>query len=284
MLGRVNLPWGQRERGFSTDGWDPALTALFTLRLPESSRRSSASLHVNVGYQWHQDDRGRAFEGWPLFYLEPVYPEGNNDRIDLRAALELGSERTVLFAELLLDHLVGEEVSFRESPRFFTPGFRHMLSACWSVLVASKIALAADDPGTTELRSPEKIYPEWQLGFAVTWRRPGGLRDEDEDGVPDFRDRCLEELEDHDGYADHDGCPDLDNDGDGIPDAEDQAPDEAEDFDGFADADGIPDPDNDRDGVPDVKDACPNEPEDADGVSDEDGCPESEEAKTTRSP
>jgi hypothetical protein len=276
VLGRVNLPWGKRERGFSTDGFDPALAALFTVRFPESSRRSSANLHINLGYQWHQDDRGRAFEGWPLFYLEPVYPDGDNDRIDLRAAFEFASERSVIFAELLLDHLVAEGVSFRESPRFFTPGFRYALGQSFSILVASKIALASDDPGTTGLRPPEEVYPDWQIGFALSWTRSERSFDQDGDGVPDFRDRCLEVPEDRDGWADHDGCPEPDNDGDGIPDGEDGAPDEAEDFDGWADVDGIPDPDNDRDGVPDEKDGCPNRPEDRDGIEDEDGCPEAE--------
>ncbi len=95
--------------------------------------------------------------------------------------------------------------------------------------------------------------------------------DTDGDGIDDSRDQCLLEPEDHDGYLDDDGCPDLDNDGDGIPDDADQCKNEPEDFDGWHDDDGCPDPDNDGDGVADVDDFCPNTP----GVpgGDKPGCP-----------
>jgi len=66
----------------------------------------------------------------------------------------------------------------------------------------------------------------------------------------------------------------ADRDGDGIPDDQDQCPDLAEDFDGFADTDGCPDLDNDGDGIPDVNDDCPNKAEDFDGYQDTDGCPD----------
>ncbi|MEO0811253.1 MAG: OmpA family protein [Myxococcota bacterium] len=49
--------------------------------------------------------------------------------------------------------------------------------------------------------------------------------DLDEDGILDAYDRCVEQAEDHDGFEDWDGCPDLDNDGDGVPDADDECPD-----------------------------------------------------------
>ncbi|MEZ4269180.1 MAG: OmpA family protein, partial [Myxococcota bacterium] len=65
--------------------------------------------------------------------------------------------------------------------------------------------------------------------------------DNDGDGIPDDRDKCLEAAEDPDGFEDQDGCPDLDNDNDGIPDAEDRCPDDAETRNGFADDDGCPD-------------------------------------------
>ena len=84
------------------------------------------------------------------------------------------------------------------------------------------------------------------------------------------------EAEDFDGFADQDGCPDLDNDQDGIPDVKDLAPDLPEDVDGFEDSDGRPDRDNDGDGITDDKDACPNEAEDFDGDRDVDGCPDLE--------
>lgn len=102
-------------------------------------------------------------------------------------------------------------------------------------------------------------------------------RDRDHDGIPDVNDRCPDDPEDHDGFQDADGCPDLDNDGDDIPDVVDQCPNEPEDFDGFQDADGCPDPDNDGDGIPDVSDACPNEKEDGKGKRPKDGCPSTAE-------
>jgi outer membrane protein OmpA-like peptidoglycan-associated protein/opacity protein-like surface antigen len=102
----------------------------------------------------------------------------------------------------------------------------------------------------------------------------GGVKDRDNDGIPDKRDECPRAPEDYDGFEDEDGCPDYDNDGDGIPDEVDQCPDEPEDYDGFQDTDGCPDPDNDGDGIPDHLDRCPDEPEDFDGFQDQDGCPD----------
>jgi outer membrane protein OmpA-like peptidoglycan-associated protein len=100
--------------------------------------------------------------------------------------------------------------------------------------------------------------------------------DSDNDGVPDSQDLCPTQPEDHDGFQDEDGCPDLDNDGDGIPDRVDLCPNEAEDRDGYQDNDGCPDTDNDGDGVPDAQDKCPNDPEDRDGFQDDDGCPDAD--------
>ncbi|HEV3030607.1 MAG TPA: OmpA family protein, partial [Polyangia bacterium] len=103
--------------------------------------------------------------------------------------------------------------------------------------------------------------------------------DNDNDGVPDDKDKCPNEPETKNGYQDADGCPDknmheIDADKDGVMDDVDKCPNEPEDKDGFEDADGCPDPDNDNDGIPDAKDKCPNEPETINGVDDEDGCPD----------
>lgn len=101
-----------------------------------------------------------------------------------------------------------------------------------------------------------------------------GVKNSDDDNLPDDEDECPELSEDYDGFMDDDGCPEYDNDGDGIPDTEDKCPNTAEDKDGFNDSDGCPDIDNDNDNIFDQDDACPNLPEDFDGFEDEDGCPD----------
>jgi hypothetical protein len=100
--------------------------------------------------------------------------------------------------------------------------------------------------------------------------------DNDQDGLPDAKDKCPSEAEDKDGFDDFDGCPELDNDKDGVTDDKDKCPMESEDFDGFEDTDGCPDSDNDKDGIPDQLDKCPNEPETMNGKGDEDGCPDAD--------
>lgn len=274
LAGHLNVPTGTRDRGFSTGGADPNLTALLTLPLPDSNTIRSAMVHFNVGYQWHLDDRGRTFEGWPPYYLAPAHPADDRNRLDLRTALELRGERITVYLELLLDSLASPDVSFQEGPVFLTPGLRYSFNSAWSFSLGSKISLASDDNGTDAFLGPEDIYPDWQLAFGLTWEQAGPLVDRDEDGVPDSEDACPDQPEDRDGFQDDDGCPDLDNDGDGVPDRFDAAPDLAEDLDGHADTDGIPDLDNDGDGIPDEFDACPDTPEDLDGVADGDGCPE----------
>jgi outer membrane protein OmpA-like peptidoglycan-associated protein len=128
---------------------------------------------------------------------------------------------------------------------------------------------------------PQKFMDEnhrFSLGLDFGERRDmyrsGGLKDRDQDGIPDVSDQCPDQPEDFDGYQDTDGCPDFDNDGDGILDVNDQCPDQAEDMDGFEDQDGCPDLDNDGDGILDVNDKCPNEAETVNGFEDSDGCPD----------
>jgi hypothetical protein len=274
LAAEASLPWGVRARGFSTGAFEPGVTGLLTLHLPESNTLTGATLHANVGWRRLGDDRGRGFEGWPLYFLEPVHPAATRDRMDLRLALELAGRRTTLFAELLLDQLPSESLAFRESPMFLTPGFRWYFTESLSLMAASKITLASDDESSTRYKAPEDVYPNWQIGFALAWLRRGPGADRDGDGIPDFRDQCPREAEDKDGWDDADGCPERDNDSDGIPDEFDAAPDQREDFDGWIDSDGAADPDNDGDGILDEADACPLDAEDRDGVADADGCPE----------
>jgi hypothetical protein len=240
VSGGVTVPWGNRPRGFSSDSWDPSGALLLTFPLPDSNAKSAALLHLNLGYSSRGDDRGRTYDGFPLYYLEPVYPGGDGDRIDLRGAVELRSRRISVFAEAVLDRMVSDDVSAVEGPIWVTPGFRLALTGRVSLLVASKIAISADDPATAAFRPPEEMFPDWQIGFALTWSNRGEDPDRDGDGVPDFRDRCLTQPEDRDDVADADGCPETDADGDGIPDEADACPELAEDLDGDADEDGCP--------------------------------------------
>lgn len=115
--------------------------------------------------------------------------------------------------------------------------------------------------------------PDFRFTLGFGYRAPVPT-DGDGDGIFDDDDMCPTAPEDADGFADGDGCPEVDNDGDGIADDEDECRDLAEDLDGFEDEDGCPDEDDDEDGVPDRWDSCPRTPEDVDGDRDEDGCPE----------
>lgn len=127
-------------------------------------------------------------------------------------------------------------------------------------------------------QEPEPLQPDaylhWELTGGLAFRGSELKRDGDFDGVYDRIDSCPDESEDLDGWADADGCPDLDDDEDGVPDDRDDCPRVAEDPDGWMDRDGCPDHDNDGDRIDDAVDACPEDAEDMDGWLDEDGCPE----------
>jgi outer membrane protein OmpA-like peptidoglycan-associated protein len=119
--------------------------------------------------------------------------------------------------------------------------------------------------------------PEDKDGFADEDGCPD--KDNDEDAVVDVYDNCPNVAEDRDGFRDNDGCPEADNDEDGILDVSDKCPNEPEDKDKFEDSDGCPDKDNDQDGIPDREDLCPNEPETKNGYADDDGCPDAEQIR-----
>ncbi|MBN1608127.1 MAG: hypothetical protein JW940_15955 [Polyangiaceae bacterium] len=115
-----------------------------------------------------------------------------------------------------------------------------------SLLVGGELPIAAS-VGTPVFRGV--------LGVGWAPRIP----DQDEDGIADDVDQCVDLPEDVDHFQDSDGCPEFDNDDDGSPDVDDRCPLEKEDQDGFQDEDGCIDPDNDADGVPDIADACPDQ-------------------------
>jgi outer membrane protein OmpA-like peptidoglycan-associated protein len=159
-----------------------------------------------------------------------------------------------------------------------------------------------DGDGIIDKLDKDPYHPEDFDGFQDADGAPD--YDNDNDGVPDIRDKCpgtdktvaegINTKEDVDGFQDNDGCPDPDNDGDGIPDIDDKCPgtdqtvadsvNTKEDMDGFQDSDGCPDPDNDGDGIPDINDKCPgtdqtvadgiDTKETINGYQDDDGCPD----------
>jgi outer membrane protein OmpA-like peptidoglycan-associated protein len=116
--------------------------------------------------------------------------------------------------------------------------------------------------------------PEYRMVGAIGYvpLRPPG--DEDDDGVDDDHDGCVDKPEDRDKWQDEDGCPDPDNDGDGVIDGADRCPSEAEDPDNFESEDGCPDVDNDRDAIADTVDACPDQPGPPSREPGSNGCPD----------
>ena len=164
---------------------------------------------------------------------------------------------------------------------------------------------------------PKSYSVDWEfmagIGFTFGGTEPAAppppplIKDSDNDGIPDDRDRCPTQAgpkenggcpdkdSDGDGVVDRkdkcpdkagpperDGCPEEDRDHDGIVDEKDKCPDDPEDKDNFEDEDGCPDPDNDKDGVLDAQDKCPTEPETKNGYQDDDGCPDEVPAKVKK--
>jgi outer membrane protein OmpA-like peptidoglycan-associated protein len=181
---------------------------------------------------------------------------------------------------------------------------RYAVSDQWTLTFGMGSSLG-EGIGSPDLRAFIGLGGYWVSGGRWSY-------DYDGDGFYGSIDQCPDQLEDIDGFEDHDGCPDPDNDGDGVPDSvdrcpgtppgaqvrtdgcidndldgdgipnsEDECPEDPEDLDGFEDGDGCPDPDNDGDGIADTVDKCPNDAETLNGFMDEDGCPDNPNEKVT---
>ncbi|RTQ50882.1 OmpA family protein [Hymenobacter gummosus] len=178
-------------------------------------------------------------------------------------------------------------------------GFRLGGGVSLFVQSAQHLPLDADFDGETKAGAKRWNDQFMQHTVGLTFNL-GQAADEDQDEVPDRKDRCP-------GTApgtpvDEYGCP-LDADHDGVPDAQDQCPGDAgtaelhgcpdRDNDGLADPDdacpevaGKPElqgcPDADNDGVPDREDKCPDTPTDT--HVDADGCPVADAPATPAQP
>jgi len=282
--GRMRVPTGSQSKGLGSGQVEGEFGFFGSTRVASGPIVPEAYWHNNVAWRLNKNEqdgfgvldpnRSPAETGvWPLVYpgIGSNGNETDNDALLLRTGIEFRRRWGHIFMELSSDWFVAaKDISFRESPHWFTPGVYLgrddgiALKASWA------IGLWADDASTAYTPS----YPDWVFTAGLSIPMHLGGRDRDLDGVPDSEDLCPEEPEDVDGYRDEDGCPDLDNDGDGIPDLKDLAPNMAEDPDGFEDEDGRPDRDNDLDGIVDELDQCPLQAEDFDGFQDEDGCPD----------
>ena len=125
-------------------------------------------------------------------------------------------------------------------------GARFERATGWSVRIDARFALL---PG----RDDHAVAPEFELLLGL-YRRTSRLKvhrpvevaeappsDVDDDMILDGEDRCVERAEDHDGFEDDDGCPDIDDDRDEVLDIADRCRRDPESWNGFEDDDGCPD-------------------------------------------
>ncbi|MBF0430420.1 MAG: thrombospondin type 3 repeat-containing protein [Fibrobacteria bacterium] len=179
--------------------------------------------------------------------------------------------------------------------------FKNGLTASLAFDYSLSEAKSQSDWREKELYYSTKSLPKYGVQASIEWNGMFKAYDSDGDGIKNNDDKCINEVEDFDGYQDEDGCPEPDNDKDGILDKYDECPNtpvicngcpvedmdkdglfgeadkcprKPEDLDGYEDEDGCPEPDNDLDGIKDVDDLCPMLPEDADNFKDSDGCPD----------
>jgi OOP family OmpA-OmpF porin len=147
-----------------------------------------------------------------------------------------GSPIALSSARMTFDSDIQWEVYAGGGARFDSHhGFTLRLDARVSVLPGALNYLAVE--------GDVSIGVEFQLGKKPRAAGPEIVKvtDKDHDGIPDAKDACPTRAEDKDGFADEDGCPDIDNDGDEVLDIADRCAAEAETYNGFADDDGCPD-------------------------------------------
>ena len=229
--------------------WEPRLAASHQFGLFEVA--------AHLGYQRHSD--------LTLFDMTV------SDEINwgLGAAVGLEALGMTIHSTVIGHHALGDgSASFGRDPIELGAGLTQELDSGMRVSLGASLG-AAGSVGVPNYRFSAGLAYDFSLAVLFP-----DFTDSDGDGLRDSVDGCPSQPEDEDGFADEDGCPEVDNDLDGLEDSADQCPDLAEDLDGFEDADGCPDPDNDNDSVLDDVDGCSSAPEDLDGFEDTDGCPD----------
>ena len=187
----------------------------------------------------------------------------------LGAAVSLEALGMTIHSTVLGHHALGDgDSEFGRSPVELGAGLTQELDSGMRVSLGASLG-AAGSVGVPNYRFSAGLAYDFSLAVLFP-----DFMDSDGDGLRDSVDGCPSQPEDEDGFADEDGCPEIDNDLDGLEDSVDQCPDLAEDLDEFEDGDGCPDPDNDNDSVLDEVDGCSSAPEDLDGFEDTDGCPD----------
>ncbi len=286
VIGNVSIPVGTHS-AFATDrGISADLIAAAETWLWQGTR-----LGLNLGYRYRHRPVtiGPATMGDELLWSAATTIPLVIRRVDLVAELD-GA------ISLGRDERPGG-IQAGEAPTEARTAARVALTPDWAITFGVGGRLG-NGVGVPDVRGLVGIGTHWVSGGHYSY-------DFDDDGVYGSADQCPRQPEDHDGYQDHDGCPDPDNDGDGVPDIddrcpntpdgaevdnrgcvdddldgdgipddEDECPEDPEDFDGYQDEDGCPDPDNDDDGIPDLADECPDKPETFNDYKDEDGCPD----------
>lgn len=116
--------------------------------------------------------------------------------------------------------------------------------------------------------------PDFRIFGGLAWLpEMPPVPDTDGDGLLDNIDECVTDPEDPDGFADGDGCPDLDNDEDGVADTKDRCPITPK---GDSHHLGCPvAADTDGDKVVDAYDRCPAEAQTDKGLQ---GCPPAQDS------
>ena len=150
------------------------------------------------------------------------------------APISLSSARMTFNSGVIGEGYIGTGLRFDTRK-----GFVMRVDARVSVLPAAErlLNVEADVNFGIELALGKKAAPPAAEKQVVAGPPP----DQDEDGIPDADDKCVDRPEDVDGFEDADGCPDIDNDNDRVLDIADKCPGELETLNGFADDDGCPD-------------------------------------------